>query len=59
MRTIEGSLPKGPDFHKALLDAAALTVEGIRERLDPRDIQPPADGRRCEEPQEEVTLGKR
>ncbi|MFW6012111.1 MAG: hypothetical protein ACOC92_00205 [bacterium] len=33
MRTIEGSLPEGPDSHKALLDAAALTIEGIREPL--------------------------
>lgn len=33
MRTIEGSLPEGPDFHKALLDAAALTIEGVREPL--------------------------
>lgn len=33
MRTIEGSLPEGPDHHKALLDAAALAIEGVREPL--------------------------
>jgi hypothetical protein len=33
MRTIEGSLPEGPDSHKAVLDAAALTIEGVREPL--------------------------
>lgn len=32
-RTIEGDLPEGPDFHKALLDAAALRIEGIRPPL--------------------------
>ena len=33
MRTIEGSLPEGPDFHKELLDSAALSIEGIRKPL--------------------------
>jgi len=33
MRTVEGSLPEGPDFHKAVLDAAALTIEGVRPPL--------------------------
>lgn len=33
MRTIEGSLPEGPDFHKALLDDAALELEEVRPRL--------------------------
>lgn len=33
MRTIEGSLPDAADFHKAVLDAAALTIEGVRPGL--------------------------
>ena len=33
MRTVEGSLPEGPDFHKTLLDAAGLSIEGVREPL--------------------------
>ncbi len=33
MRTIEGSLPEGPDFHKELLDASALAIGGIRKPL--------------------------
>ncbi len=33
MRVIERSLPEGADFHKALLDAAALELEGIRPPL--------------------------
>lgn len=33
MRAIEGSLPEGRDFHKEILDAAALTIEGVREPL--------------------------
>ena len=30
MRTIESDLPDGPDYHKAVLDAAALDIEGVR-----------------------------
>lgn len=37
MRTIEGSLPEGPDFHKGLLDAAALDLEEIRPPLLSRE----------------------
>lgn len=33
MRTLEGSLPEGPDSQKALLEAAGLRIEGIREPL--------------------------
>lgn len=33
MRSIEGSVPEGPDYHKAVLDAAALRIEGVREPL--------------------------
>lgn len=33
MRGVEGSLPEGPDHHKAVLDAAALTIEGVRPPL--------------------------
>ena len=32
-RVIEGSLPEGPDWHKALLDDAALTIERTRPPL--------------------------
>lgn len=30
MRTIESGVPEGPDHHKAVLDAAALDIEGVR-----------------------------
>jgi hypothetical protein len=33
MRTIEGSLPEGPDFHKEILDTSALAIEGVRKPL--------------------------
>lgn len=33
MRTIEGSLPDAADFHKALLEAAALTIDRVRPPL--------------------------
>lgn len=33
MRTIEGSLPEAADFHKAILDAAALAIESVRPGL--------------------------
>lgn len=33
MRTLEGSLPEGPDSHKAILEAAGLRIEGVREPL--------------------------
>lgn len=32
-RTIEGSLPEGPDWHQALLDAMALEIEDVRPRV--------------------------
>lgn len=32
-RTIEGSLPEGPDWHQALLDSMALEIDGIRPRV--------------------------
>ncbi len=33
MRSVEGSLPGGPEHHKAVLDAAELTIEGVRPPL--------------------------
>jgi hypothetical protein len=32
-RTIEGSVPEGPDWHQALLDSMALEIPGIRPAL--------------------------
>lgn len=29
-RVLEGSLPEGPDSHRALLEAMALDIEGVR-----------------------------
>lgn len=36
-RQVEGSVPIGSDWHKSLLDAAALELEGIRPPLLGRD----------------------
>lgn len=33
MRTVEGDLPAGPEYHRALLDSAALELDGIRPAL--------------------------
>lgn len=32
-RTVEGSLPEGPDWHQALLDAMVLEIESVRPRV--------------------------
>lgn len=32
-RTIEGSLPEGPDWHQALLDTMALEIDEVRPRV--------------------------
>lgn len=32
-RTIEGSVPEGPDWHQDLLNAMALEIDGVRPRI--------------------------
>lgn len=37
-RTLEGSLPEGADWHRALLDGACLTIPGLRPPLLTREL---------------------